>query len=52
MEVSGQLHVLAALPLNTERWYPLYGRLDAPQSLSDIMVKTAILPCPNTTLVI
>jgi hypothetical protein len=34
MEVSGQLHVPAALPPGKELWYPLDRRLDGPQSRS------------------
>jgi hypothetical protein len=34
MEVSGQLHVPAALPQEKSPWYPLYRRLSGPQSRS------------------
>jgi hypothetical protein len=34
MEVSGQLHALAALPLGKEPPYPLDRRLGGPQSRS------------------
>jgi hypothetical protein len=34
MEVSGQLHVSAALPLGKSHWYPLYRWLDGPQNNS------------------
>jgi hypothetical protein len=34
MEVSGQLHALAALPPVKKPWYPLYRRLGEPQSRS------------------
>jgi hypothetical protein len=34
MEVSGQFHEPAALPLGKEPWYPLKRRLGGPQSRS------------------
>jgi len=34
MEVSGQLHAMAALPPGKEFWYPLDRRLGGPQSQS------------------
>jgi hypothetical protein len=34
MEVSGQLHALAALPQGKSPWYPLDRRLSGPQSRS------------------
>jgi hypothetical protein len=35
MEVSGQLHTLAALPQGKSPWYPLDRRLGGPQSRSE-----------------
>jgi hypothetical protein len=32
MEVSGQLHALAALPTGKEPWHPLDRKLGGPQS--------------------
>jgi hypothetical protein len=34
MEVSGQLHAMAALPPAKELWYPLDRKLGGPQSQS------------------
>jgi hypothetical protein len=34
MEVSGQLHSLAAVPLGKAAWYKLDMRLDGPQNQS------------------
>jgi len=34
MELSGQLHTLAALPHGKDSWYPLDRRLDGSQSRS------------------
>jgi len=42
MEVSGQLHVLAALPLGKEPQYPLYGRLVGLRSGLDVVAKRKI----------
>jgi hypothetical protein len=45
MELSGQLHVPAALPQGKSPWYPLDRRLGGPQSL-DAVVKRKI-PSPR-----
>jgi hypothetical protein len=42
MEVSGQLHALAALPQGKSPWYPLDRRMDGPQSQSKHSVEERI----------
>jgi hypothetical protein len=42
MEVSGQLHALAALPQGKSPWYPLDRRLGGPRTVLDAVVKRKI----------
>jgi len=51
MEVRGQLHALAALPLGTEPCYPLKKRQSAPQSQSRCFgEKKNFLPLTGTEI--
>jgi hypothetical protein len=47
MEVSGQLHVPAALPPGKKPWYPLDRRLGGPQSLSGHAGEKISKPLPG-----
>jgi hypothetical protein len=50
MEVSGQLHALAALPHDNSAWYQLNKRLVGPQSPLDAVAKEKSYHCPRWEL--